>query len=144
MKFLYNLGILIFSALAQLASPFNSRASLWVMGRKNWTRKIAEKIKPGDRVIWLHCASLGEFEQGRPVIEAIRKELPQFKILITFFSPSGYEVRKNYSNADCISYLPADSPGNASRFISLVKPEFVILSLIHISEPTRQAEISYA
>jgi 3-deoxy-D-manno-octulosonic-acid transferase len=126
MKLLYNLGISIFSALANLASLFNSRASLWVKGRKNWAEKIAEKIKPGDRVIWIHCASLGEFEQGRPVIEAIKKDLPKFKVLITFFSPSGYEVRKNYSYADCISYLPADTPGNASKFTYLVKPEIVI------------------
>src|SRR5450631_4408655 len=100
MKVLYNLGIFLFSLLAHIAAPFNSRASLWVKGRKNWVKKIAEKIKPGDRVIWIHCASLGEFEQGRPVIEAIKNELPQFKVLITFFSPSGYEIRKNYSNAD--------------------------------------------
>lgn len=126
MKVLYNLGILIFSALAHLAAPFNSRASFWVKGRKKWAEKIAEKIKPGDSVIWIHCASLGEFEQGRPVIEAIKKEKPGFKILLTFFSPSGYEIRKNYNNADCISYLPADTPGNASKFIGLVKPEFVI------------------
>jgi len=126
MKVLYNLGILIFSALAHLAAPFNSRASFWVKGRKKWAEKIAEKIKPGDSVIWIHCASLGEFEQGRPVIEAIKKKKPGFKILLTFFSPSGYEIRKNYNNADCISYLPADTPGNASKFIGLVKPEFVI------------------
>jgi 3-deoxy-D-manno-octulosonic-acid transferase len=126
MKVLYNLGIFLFSLLAHIAAPFNSRASLWVKGRKNWIKKIAEKIKPGDRVIWIHCASLGEFEQGRPVIEAIKNELPQFKVLITFFSPSGYEIRKNYSNADCISYLPSDSPGNAASFINLVKPEYAI------------------
>jgi 3-deoxy-D-manno-octulosonic-acid transferase len=126
MKVLYNLGILIFSALAHLISPFNSRASFWVKGRKKWAEKIAEKIKSGDRVIWIHCASLGEFEQGRPVIEAIKKKMPVFKIVITFFSPSGYEIRKNYNNADCISYLPSDTPGNAAKFIGLVKPEFVI------------------
>jgi 3-deoxy-D-manno-octulosonic-acid transferase len=126
MKLLYNLGILIFSVLAHIASPFNSRASLWVKGRKKWAEKIAEKIKSGDRVIWIHCASLGEFEQGRPVIEAIKKKMPVFKIVITFFSPSGYEIRKNYNNADCISYLPSDTPGNAAKFIGLVKPEFVI------------------
>ncbi len=127
MKVLYNLGIRLFSALAHFASLFNSRASLWVNGRKNWAEKISEKIKPGDRVIWIHCASLGEFEQGRPVIEAIKKDLVQFKVLVTFFSPSGYEVRKNYSNADCISYLPADTPENALKFIDLVKPEIAIL-----------------
>ncbi|MGD0754414.1 MAG: glycosyltransferase N-terminal domain-containing protein [Bacteroidales bacterium] len=126
MKVIYNIGILLFSAIAYLLSPFNSRASLWVKGRKNWAEKIADKIKTGDRVIWIHCASLGEFEQGRPVIEAIKKELPAFKIMLTFFSPSGYEIRKNYNNADCISYLPSDTPGNAGKFIDLVSPEFVI------------------
>ena len=126
MKVLYNVGIIIFSALAHLIAPFNSRALLWVQGRKKWVEKIKDKLKPGDRVIWMHCASLGEFEQGRPVIEAIKKEMPAFKIVLTFFSPSGYEIRKNYSNADCISYLPSDTPGNAAKFIDVVKPEFVI------------------
>jgi 3-deoxy-D-manno-octulosonic-acid transferase len=126
MKFLYNFGILIFSALAHLAAPFNPRASLWVKGRRKWAEKITSKINPGDRVIWIHCASLGEFEQGRPVIEAIKEEMPMSKIIITFFSPSGFEIRKNYKNADCISYLPSDSPGNAKLFIELVKPELVI------------------
>ncbi len=126
MKVLYNIGIFIFTALAHLLSPFNSKASLWVKGRKKWTEKIADKIKPEGRNVWIHCASLGEFEQGRPVIEAIKKERPDLKIVLTFFSPSGYEIRKNYSNADCIIYLPADTPGNAARFVRLVNPEFVI------------------
>jgi 3-deoxy-D-manno-octulosonic-acid transferase len=126
MKFLYNLGIRIFSALANIIAPFNSRASLWVKGRRGWEKKISEKIKPGDRVIWIHCASLGEFEQGRPVIEAIRREMPWFKVMLTFFSPSGYEIRKNYDKADCISYLPSDTPLNASKFGEIVKPELVI------------------
>jgi 3-deoxy-D-manno-octulosonic-acid transferase len=126
MNFIYNLGILIFSVAARLVSPFNSRASLWVKGRKNWAEKITEKIKPGDRVIWIHCASLGEFEQGRPVIEAIKKQMPGFKVLLTFFSPSGYEIRKNYAFADCVSYLPSDTPSNAARFIDLARPEYVI------------------
>ena len=126
MNLLYNVGIIIFSALAHLIAPFNSRALLWVQGRKKWVEKIEDKLQPGDRVIWMHCASLGEFEQGRPVIEAIKKEMPAFKIILTFFSPSGYEIRKNYSNADCISYLPLDTPGNAAKFIDIVNPEFVI------------------
>ncbi|MFA5819635.1 MAG: glycosyltransferase N-terminal domain-containing protein [Bacteroidales bacterium] len=126
MKVLYNIGILIFTALAHLISPFNSKASLWVNGRKKWAEKIKDKIKPEDKTVWVHCASLGEFEQGRPVIEAIKKERPELKIILTFFSPSGYEIRKNYSNADCIIYLPADTPGNAARFVRLVNPEFVI------------------
>jgi 3-deoxy-D-manno-octulosonic-acid transferase len=126
MKVLYNLGILIFSLFAHMIAPFNSKASLWVKGRKNWAQKISERINPGDRTIWMHCASLGEFEQGRPVIEAIKKEMPEFKIILTFFSPSGYEIRKNYEGADCISYLPSDTPANAARFISIVNPEKVI------------------
>jgi len=126
MRLLYNFGIFVFSALAKLLAPFNSKAFLWVKGRKNWTSKISERIMPSDRAIWIHCASLGEFEQGRPVIEALKKDMPEFKIVLTFFSPSGYEIRKNYDNADCICYLPADSPANARKFIDLVNPEFVI------------------
>jgi len=126
MKFLYNIGILFFSMLAALLSPFNSKASLWVKGRRNWKEKIRGKINETDKTVWIHCASLGEFEQGRPVIEAIKKEIPGLKIVLTFFSSSGYEIRKNYANADCISYLPVDSPGNAERFINLIRPEFVI------------------
>ncbi|MCX6256103.1 MAG: 3-deoxy-D-manno-octulosonic acid transferase [Bacteroidia bacterium] len=126
MKVLYNIGILIFNALAHLISLFNSKASLWVNGRKNWAKKIEDKIKPGDHSVWIHCASLGEFEQGRPVIEAIKRQMPGIKIVLTFFSPSGYEIRKNYPNADSISYLPSDTPGNTRRFINLIKPEYVI------------------
>jgi 3-deoxy-D-manno-octulosonic-acid transferase len=127
MKLLYNTGILLFSCLAHVFSLFNSKAKLWVDGRKNWESKIIEKIKPGDRTMWIHCASLGEFEQGRPVIEAIKKELPEIKVVLTFFSPSGYEIRKNYTGADVISYLPSDTPGNAEKFIKLTNPEFVII-----------------
>jgi len=126
MKLLYNLGIYLFTALTHLVSPFNSKALLMVKGRRGWAKKIADNIKPGDRSIWIHCASLGEFEQGRPVIEAIKKEMPEYKIVLTFFSPSGYEIRKNYAHADSIIYLPADTPGIAARFVRLVNPEFVI------------------
>lgn len=126
MKILYNLGILIFNVLAHIIAPFNGKAGLWVEGRKNWEHKVADKIKSGDRTMWIHCASLGEFEQGRPVIEALKKEIPELKVVLTFFSPSGYEIRKNYANADCICYLPSDTPGNASKFIKLIRPEFVI------------------
>jgi 3-deoxy-D-manno-octulosonic-acid transferase len=126
MELLYNLGILIFSALAQIVSPFNSKASLLVKGRKGWAEKIGNKIKPDDRTVWVHCASLGEFEQGRTVIEGIKIKMPEVKIVLTFFSPSGYEIRKNYPNADCICYLPSDTPSNAAKFVSLVRPEYVI------------------
>jgi len=126
MKVLYNIGILIFSALANLISIFNPKALLWVRGQKNWEEKVREWIKPEDHTVWIHCASLGEFEQGRPVMDAIKKKRPELKIVLTFFSPSGYEIRKNYPNADCVTYLPADTPGNASRFINLIRPEYVI------------------
>src|SRR5450759_1093935 len=124
MKVLYNIGILIFSALANLISIFNPKALLWVRGQKNWEEKVREWIKPEDHTVWIHCASLGEFEQGRPVMDAIKKKRPELKIVLTFFSPSGYEIRKNYPNADCVTYLPADTPGNASRFINLIRPEY--------------------
>jgi len=126
MRVFYNIGIFIFSAFAYLISPFNAKISLWVKGRKNWAEKIRDKINPGDHTIWIHCASLGEFEQGRTVLEAIKSERPELKIVLTFFSPSGYEIRKNYPGADCICYLPVDTPGNAEKFISLVNPKYVI------------------
>jgi 3-deoxy-D-manno-octulosonic-acid transferase len=126
MALLYNLGIQFFSLMAHIFSIFNAKAKLLVNGRKNWEKNIAGKINQGDRNIWIHCASLGEFEQGRPVIEAIKDSHPEFKIVLTFFSPSGFEIRKNYPVADCILYLPSDTPGNAAKFIKLVNPEFVI------------------
>jgi 3-deoxy-D-manno-octulosonic-acid transferase len=126
MKVLYNFGIFIFTALAYIISPFSSKASLWVKGRRGWQVRLKEKINQEGRKIWIHCSSLGEFEQGRPIIEGIKKEHPEIRIILTFFSPSGYEIRKNYSEADCVEYLPADLPGNAREFINLVNPEFAI------------------
>ena len=117
---------MIYSLAARLISPFNSKAKLWTDGRKGWEALLRENIGPDNKNIWIHCASLGEFEQGRPLIEAIKKARPEFKIVLTFFSPSGYEVRKNYSVADHVCYLPADTPGNAKKFISLVNPAAVI------------------
>ena len=126
MRFIYNLGILVYSALIWILSPFNSKAGLWIKGRKGWYKELKRKILQGERYIWMHCASLGEFEQGRPVIEAIREEIPGIKIVLTFFSPSGYEIRKNYDQADIVCYLPADTPKNAVKFIDLINPEKVI------------------
>lgn len=126
MNLLYNIGVLIYTVLAHLVSPFNKKASLMVKGRRGWEARLGEKINEGDKRIWFHCASLGEFEQGRPIIEAIRSKYPDYKIILTFFSPSGFEIRKNYPEADCISYLPADFPGNARKFIGIVSPELVI------------------
>ncbi len=126
MRILYNLGISIYSIIVWILSPFNLRARLWNEGRKNWYKKLRQKVDPDDRNIWIHAASLGEFEQGRPVIEKIREELPGYKIVLTFFSPSGYEIRKSYNKADYVCYLPADTPGNARKFIKAVNPALVI------------------
>ncbi len=126
MRVIYNLGILVYSALVWILSPFNNKARLWIKGRKGWYGSLKSKVKPGEKYIWIHCASLGEFEQGRPLIEAIRKETPEIKIILTFFSPSGFEVRKDYSQTDIICYLPADTPGNAQKFVNLINPEKVI------------------
>ena len=109
-----------------MASLFNPKAKKWVTGRKNIFEKLATAIPAGEKIIWVHCASLGEFEQGRPVIEKLKSLETGHKILLTFFSPSGYEVQKNYKGADWVFYLPMDSPGNARRFLEIVHPSLVI------------------
>jgi 3-deoxy-D-manno-octulosonic-acid transferase len=126
MRIIYNLGIFFYGAIARIAAPFNNKARLWADGRKDWQKTLAEKIIPGGKYIWVHCASLGEFEQGRPIIESIKREKPQYRILLTFFSPSGYEIRKNYQMADIICYLPDDSPGNARRFLDIANPVIAV------------------
>jgi 3-deoxy-D-manno-octulosonic-acid transferase len=126
MNILYNIGIQMFNILVLIVSPFNPKAAQWIRGRKSWPESLRKKIRQGEKYIWMHCASLGEFEQGRPVIEAIRERMPDHKIVLSFFSPSGYEVRKDYRHADCICYLPSDTPSNSRRFIDLVNPEFAV------------------
>lgn len=126
MVILYNLGIYLYTIVIKLASLFNPRARQWVTGRDGWRQKLNGKIIPGDKVLWIHCASLGEFEQGRPIIESLKKEKPGVKIVLSFFSPSGYEIRKNYQHADVITYLPEDTPGNAKDFIDLIKPDIAV------------------
>jgi 3-deoxy-D-manno-octulosonic-acid transferase len=126
MRLIYNTGIYIYLILVRIAAPFNHKAKLWVSGRKHWYQTLKSQVDPDGKYIWVHCASLGEFEQGRPVIEAIKKKGSGYKIILTFFSPSGYEIRKNYGLADIISYLPSDRRRNAERFISLVNPQKVI------------------
>jgi 3-deoxy-D-manno-octulosonic-acid transferase len=106
-----------------LAGLFNPKAKLWVEGRKRIFQKIEKQVNREKQLAWFHCASLGEFEQGRPVIEAFKKRFPDFQILVTFFSPSGYEVRKNYEGADFIFYLPADTASNARKFVELTNPD---------------------
>jgi 3-deoxy-D-manno-octulosonic-acid transferase len=126
MGILYTFGILIYKFIIRLAVPFNEKAAKFVAGRKHVFSVLKEKIDPESRYIWVHVASLGEFEQGRPVMETIRKQHPEYKILLTFFSPSGYEVQKNYQGADIISYLPMDTGWNARKFIRIVKPSVAI------------------
>lgn len=109
-----------------MASLFNEKAKKWVQGRKNFFKKFEAAIPAGEKIIWMHCASLGEFEQGRPVIEKLKTKYPEYKILLTFFSPSGYEVQKNYKNADWVFYLPVDGPRNARQFLEIVQPTLVI------------------
>lgn len=123
MRFIYNCAMALLSPAMSLLGRFNPKARLWFQGRRDIFAKMSSSISLGDRVIWFHVASLGEFEQGRPLIELMRERHPQYKILITFFSPSGFEVRKNYALADYIFYLPSDTPSNVSRFMNIVRPK---------------------
>jgi 3-deoxy-D-manno-octulosonic-acid transferase len=123
MVLFYNLSIRLYVLLIRIAAFFNPKAKQWVVGRKNVFKKLQEAIRGEEDVIWFHSASLGEFEQGRPVIESFKEKYPNSKILLTFFSPSGYEVRKNYEGADYIFYLPPDFAGNAKRFMDIVNPK---------------------
>ncbi len=123
MKLAYDLGIRIYYFLILLASPFNPKAKHWIKGRMGLLHRIAGEVDPASPMIWFHCSSLGEFEQGRPVIEKIREQFPGKKILLTFYSPSGFEVRKNYEGADHVFYLPLDTRKNAARFLKLIKIE---------------------
>ena len=124
MKFLYSFAVFLVSMSLRIVAIFNKKIKLFVDGRKETFHKIADLKK--DKTIWFHAASLGEFEQARPIIEDLKKNHNQYKILVTFFSPSGYEVTKNYNLADVICYLPLDSKLNARKFIEEVKPSVAI------------------
>lgn len=126
MKVFYTLVILVYTALIRIVSLFNEKAALWVGGRKDWAKKARENTISLEKKIWMHCASLGEFEQGRPVIELIRERLPDYKILVSFFSPSGYEIRKDWKGADYVFYLPADTPSNARKLLNIINPSVVL------------------
>ena len=156
MRLLYNFGICFYAVALRVVAPFNSKARLMVRGRRRIFRRLAEAVggvaRPGDagvggatpsgdgiaetvwrsaagagsKIIWFHAASLGEFEQGRPVIEQVRAQYPDYKILLTFFSPSGYEIRKDYAGADWIFYLPLDTPRAARRFVDTVRPQIAV------------------
>ncbi len=125
MNFLYSIAIHFYAVAIKVAALFNEKAKLFVAGRKNWEQNLKSKIDPKAKYIWVHCASLGEFEQGRPLIEAVKEQFPEYKIVLTFFSPSGYEIRKNYALADVVAYLPLDTKRNARTFISIVNTEKV-------------------
>ncbi len=124
MNIIYNCAIAAYVAGIKLAAACGHRkAKLMESGRRDVEQLLRAKRQPGDRYLWFHAASLGEFEQGRPMMEKLRAEHPEYKILLTFFSPSGYEVRKNYAGADIICYLPYDCPRAVARFIDIVRPE---------------------
>lgn len=126
MKFLYDCAMYLMSPALRLGALFNKKLKLGYEGRIGWFESLRKAVEGGDKWIWFHAASLGEFEQGRPLIEEFRKRRPEYKILLTFFSPSGYEIRKNYAGADYTCYLPIDTPLNAHKFVQTVKPETAV------------------
>lgn len=125
---IYNLVIRLYGFIILMASIRKTKAKQWVDGRKDWKNKLSEKtsILPSGKRIWVHCASYGEFEQGRPLIEAIKNKHPDHSIILSFFSPSGYEAFKDWKGADLVCYLPLDTYSNARKFIEIVKPKTVI------------------
>lgn len=128
--FLYHVFLWFYKIGIRLVAPWNEKARAWIEGRKGLFDRIGAEMGSAGvsdgPVIWMHCSSLGEFEQGRPVIEELRRESPGLRIVLSFFSPSGYEAKKDYKGADHIFYLPMDNPANARRFIDLVKPTLVL------------------
>lgn len=125
--FYYNIGILLYRIAIGIASLWNNKAKQWLAGRKNLFADLHQNFNyPDHKKIWVHCASLGEFEQGRPLIELLRSNYPQHKILLTFYSPSGYTIRKDFPAADYVTYLPLDTKSNAAKFIDIVKPDLAV------------------
>ncbi len=127
MSILYTAGIRAYTALLHVASLRNRKARLMLRGRRETLGRIRAVRRPGERWVWVHAASLGEFEQGRPLMERIASEHSDVKIALTFYSPSGYEVRKNYAGAHLVAYLPADTPGAMRRFIDALDPELAVM-----------------
>jgi len=125
MRFFYSLFIQFYACLIKLASFFSKKAKLWCVGRENIMLFLEEKCTGKKNIIWFHCASLGEFEQGKPLMEKIKQKEEDVTLLVTFFSPSGFEVKKNDPIAEIITYLPLDTPKNAKNFIQIVKPQKV-------------------
>lgn len=125
MRLLYTFSILAYAFIVKMLAPFHSKAGKWVDGRKNQQIFDTQRHGHSKQWIWFHAASLGEFEQGRPLIEAIKSHFPDKKILLTFFSPSGYEIRKNYELADMVAYMPVDTKANALKIVNAIKPAMV-------------------
>lgn len=125
MRVLYNIFIALYIFAAQIIALGSPKAKLWIKGRRGLLKKIRSQMHPDEKRIWFHCASLGEFEQGRPLMERIKQRHPEYKIVLTFFSPSGYEIRKNYEYADYIYYLPYDLPLHVKHFLNAVNPEMI-------------------
>ncbi|MCL2167526.1 MAG: 3-deoxy-D-manno-octulosonic acid transferase [Lentimicrobiaceae bacterium] len=125
MRFLYTLCIQSFACVIKFASPFYRKAKLWNAGKKDIFYLLENKCYGKENIVWFHCASLGEFEQGKPLMEKLKQEEKNVSLLLSFFSPSGFEVKKNDPIADIITYLPADTPKNAKKFIQIVKPQKV-------------------
>lgn len=126
LRIFYSIGIYIASFVIKLLSLFNTKLKQGVNGRAETFQKLKNSIQPTDKTFWFHCASLGEYEQGLPVFEALKAKYPGYKIVLSFFSPSGYEVRKNTKIADVVVYLPLDTKTNAKRFLDIVNPDYTI------------------
>jgi len=126
LRFLYNILINIAWVGLKVVALFNAKIKLFVKGRKNSFPILKEKIASNSKSIWVHVASLGEFEQGLPILERLRTKYPEHKLVLSFFSPSGYEVKKNTTVADVVVYLPMDSNSKVKRFLNLINPELAI------------------
>jgi 3-deoxy-D-manno-octulosonic-acid transferase len=125
--FFYNIFLLLYRAGICIASLWNQKARFWINGRKDIFDRLKPELGPNNSaLIWFHCSSLGEFEQGRPVMETLKSQFPNSKLLLTFFSPSGFEIRKDYKGADWVFYLPLDSKKNSKQFFDAVKPSLVV------------------
>ncbi len=126
MRLLYDICIAVYAAFIRLVSPFNRKAKQWCDGRKGMMERLRKAVGDEQNIVWIHVASLGDFEQGRPLVDYVKANYPDYKILLTFFSPSGYEVRKNYPNADYVFYIPVDRGRDVARFLDVVQPKVAI------------------
>lgn len=128
MHLLYSIGIVLYGLLLRILAPFHGKARLMVTGRKDWYHRMKQTVDSTQKHVWFHFASLGEFEQGRPVLESVRNTYSDHKIIVTFYSPSGFEIRKNTALADYVFYLPYDTAQNARLFLDLIKPSFAVFT----------------